>query len=624
MTDSLMDRARALGLHGLVAHWDEVAECDWLSTLIAWEEEEKRARSLKRRLADARLGEFKPLADFNWDWPRRCDRMAIEDLMGLEFLKEHANVVLVGPNGVGKSTIAANIAHRAVLEGHTVRFATAASMLGELAAIDSDTMLQRKLRLYARQHLLVIDEVGYLSYSNRHADLLFNIVSSRSQQRSTIVTTNRPFAEWGEAFPNAACLVALVDRLVHNAEIIAIDGDSYRRKEAAERQKQRSAERRRRREAKQRRRSGKGGPRGHRGRLRRTSPCSISTHGIAACRRRGCEATPSKTSSAPSATAATPKTTHAGGASNRSSASTASCSTTICAGSGAPEPSTWWSMCTDVPCPTPWPSSRSCGATPGAWPTVSALGCRTRPSRRGRSASGAQWNATSSTSAASRPCSSPWCRDLGLLYADRHANAVFLCRNAAGEETGTEIVPIGGQSSEAGTAAEAPPSPLTPGSFWMSWGAGWPPSVLVAKSAIDALSALSLQLVPVKREGCAAISAGAVAATIPSWIEAWNPRRIFCAYDATPDGDDAAQRLLRKDNRVVPRPPRPRRRRLERHAHARTLRRTAGDRRSAHKLIRRRPIAAETSYRIMPRHRTNGGDEQPSADNNPPRRKTAE
>ena len=254
MTDSLMDRARALGLHGLIAHWDEIEECDWLGALIAWEEDERRARSLKRRLADARLGEFKPLADFNWDWPRRCDRMAVEDLMTLGFLKDHANVVLVGPNGVGKSTIAANIAHRAVLEGHTVRFATAASMLGELAAIDSDTLLQRKLRFYARQHLLVIDEVGYLSYSNRHADLLFNIVSSRTQQNSTIITTNRPFSEWGEAFPNAACVVALVDRLVHNAEIVAIDGDSYRRKEAEERQKQRSAERRRRRQ------SGKGGP----------------------------------------------------------------------------------------------------------------------------------------------------------------------------------------------------------------------------------------------------------------------------------------------------------------------------------------------------------------------------
>ena len=110
-------------------------------------------------------------------------------------------------------------------------------------------MLQRKLRFYARQQLLVIDEVGYLSYSNRHADLLFDIVSSRSQQRSTIVTTNRPFAEWSEACPNAACVVALVDRLVHNAEIIAIDGDSYRRKEAEEHQEKRTAERRLRRGA---------------------------------------------------------------------------------------------------------------------------------------------------------------------------------------------------------------------------------------------------------------------------------------------------------------------------------------------------------------------------------------
>ena len=255
MTDTLKDRARALALHGLLAHWGEVGERDWLAPLIAWEEEERRARSLKRRLSAARIGRFKPLADFDWEWPRRCDRMAVEDLMSLDFLDDAANVVLVGPNGVGKSTIAANLAHRAILEGHTVRFATAASMLGELAAIDSDTRLQSKLRFYARQHLLVIDEVGYLSYSNRHADLLFNIVSSRSRQNSTIITTNRPFSEWGEAFPNAACVVALVDRLVHNAEILAIDGESYRRKEAEERQKQRSAERRKRRGAKPRQRT---------------------------------------------------------------------------------------------------------------------------------------------------------------------------------------------------------------------------------------------------------------------------------------------------------------------------------------------------------------------------------
>ena len=143
------------------------------------------------------------------------------------------------------------------------------------------------------------------------------------------------------------------------------------------------------------------------------------------------------------------------------------------------------------------------------------------------------------------------CRDLGLLHADRQANAVFLCRNAAGEETGTEILPTAGQCSGLGTAGEAAPSPLTPGSFWMSWGAEWPRSVLIAKNAIDALSVLSLQLVPATRKGCAVVSAGALPATIPLWIEAWNPRRIFCAYDATRDGDDAARRLLQKDNRVV-------------------------------------------------------------------------
>ena len=143
------------------------------------------------------------------------------------------------------------------------------------------------------------------------------------------------------------------------------------------------------------------------------------------------------------------------------------------------------------------------------------------------------------------------CRDLGLLYADRQANAVFLCRNAAGEETGTEILPTGGQRSGSGTARNLAPSPLTPGSFWMSWGTEWPLAVLIAKNAIDALSVLSLQLVPATRKGCAVVSTAAVPATIPIWIEAWNPRRIFCAYDATRDGDDAAHRLLRKDNRVV-------------------------------------------------------------------------
>lgn len=241
----LQARAKALNLNGLLAHWQEAVAQGWLKTLIEWEEQERARRGLERRLREARIGRFKPLSDFDWAWPTSCDRAAIEATMSLEFLKERSNIVLVGGNGLGKTMIAQNIAHQAVLHGHCVLFTTAGHMLGELAALDSDSALRRRLRHYARPRLLVVDEVGYLSYSNRHADLLFELVSRRYEQSSTIITTNRPFVEWHEVFPNAACVVSLVDRLIHHAEIHRLDGDSYRQKEAQERAAARAAKRRR-------------------------------------------------------------------------------------------------------------------------------------------------------------------------------------------------------------------------------------------------------------------------------------------------------------------------------------------------------------------------------------------
>jgi DNA replication protein DnaC len=241
--DLLLERAKALKLYGMIAHWEEICEAKWVENMIIWEEQERTNRSLERRLNSSRIGRFKPLAHFDWNWPKKCDREAIEELMQLEFIKEATNIILCGPNGVGKSTIAKNIAHNAIMRGFTVLFTTAGDMLNELASQDGNNALCRRMKYYAHPTLLVIDEVGYLSYSNRHADLLFEIISQRCHDKPTIVTTNKPFSAWGEIFPNASCIVSIIDRLVHHSEIIGIDAPSFRLKEATEKALQRKQKR---------------------------------------------------------------------------------------------------------------------------------------------------------------------------------------------------------------------------------------------------------------------------------------------------------------------------------------------------------------------------------------------
>jgi len=127
-------RARSMGLYGLLAHWEELENEPWIDQLLEIEEEERAKRSLERRIRNAKIGRFKPIADFKWDWPKEIDREAVEEVFRFEFLSEGANVILIGPNGVGKTTIAQNLAHEAVLGGNTVRFTTASAMLNELGS----------------------------------------------------------------------------------------------------------------------------------------------------------------------------------------------------------------------------------------------------------------------------------------------------------------------------------------------------------------------------------------------------------------------------------------------------------------------------------------------------------
>jgi DNA replication protein DnaC len=241
--ESVRERLTALGLYGLLTRAENLLQEPWLAELLTLEETERDRRSLKRRLDEARLRKFKSIADFDWQWPSFCDRELIEELLSLAFIGESANVVLIGPNGLGKSMIAKNLLHQAILKGHSARFVRAADMLADLARQDSSAALARRLRRYIAPTILGVDEIGYLSYDARYADLLFEVVTRRYQEGPMVITTNKPFSEWNQVFPNAACVVTLIDRLVHKAEIVKLEGKSYRLKEAEERTARKTAER---------------------------------------------------------------------------------------------------------------------------------------------------------------------------------------------------------------------------------------------------------------------------------------------------------------------------------------------------------------------------------------------
>lgn len=226
-------RVTAAGLSDLIARatTQRWSPHTLLEQIAANEVSDKSRRSLERRLRLARLGRFKPLADFDWSWPKKLDRALFEQTLTLDFIPEARNLILLGANGLGKTMLTKNIAYTAVLAGHTVVFRTAAELLADLQC-DSPALRRRKFAFYARPQLLCIDELGYLSYDATAADLLFEVINRRYERGSLIITTNRAFKDWNAVFPNAACIATLIDRLTHHVDLLVIEGQSYRLRES--------------------------------------------------------------------------------------------------------------------------------------------------------------------------------------------------------------------------------------------------------------------------------------------------------------------------------------------------------------------------------------------------------
>ena len=181
-------------------------------------------------------------SDFDWNWPQKIDQDVIERAFTLDFIPEGRNLILLGTNGLGKTMILKNLAYQSVLAGYSVLFRTASEILDDLQ-MEAPELQRRKLKKYARVQVLYLDEVGYLTYDSEAADLLYEIVNRRYECRSLVLTSNKAFKEWNTVFPQAGCLITLLDRLTHHADVTLLEGQSYRvresEQEAAARRKKR-------------------------------------------------------------------------------------------------------------------------------------------------------------------------------------------------------------------------------------------------------------------------------------------------------------------------------------------------------------------------------------------------
>jgi len=213
-------------------HWSHIR---YLEQLAEQETAQRRDRATERRIRSARFPVVKTLDAFNWSWPKEINRLQVQNLFRLQFIETKSNVIFLGGVGLGKTHLASALGYTACLNGNTVLFTTAIDIINTLAAAREAGRMKQALKKYTRPAVLLMDEIGFLPIDKVGADLLFQVISLRYEQGAIVITSNRAFKNWPKIFNNDATLTsAILDRLLHHAETVLIEGDSYRMKDKIE------------------------------------------------------------------------------------------------------------------------------------------------------------------------------------------------------------------------------------------------------------------------------------------------------------------------------------------------------------------------------------------------------